>query len=201
MKKENRFGVRDIVTVAAMMVLFFAFAFFVGAITLPIPLLYLYGAAGIEMFIGAVFYLVAAHRISKHGLLFIWITVYGLVTALLGYAFMLPYFIALAAIVELSMIGKGSYKKLGRNLIGWGLYSGGMMIGAVIPIWFAWSSYKEAAIEGGFSSETLMMQYEMGTNSLLLLIGVVISVVLGCLGILFGQTLLRKHFKKAGIVE
>ncbi len=35
------------------------------------PILYLYGTAGIEMFIGAIFYLVAANRVNKHGLLFI----------------------------------------------------------------------------------------------------------------------------------
>ena len=35
--------------------------------------------AGIDAFIGATFYLVAANRINKHGLLFAWATVYGLI--------------------------------------------------------------------------------------------------------------------------
>ena len=74
MDKNNKFGIRDIVTVAVMMVLFFAVSMIIGMGTVTIPILYLYGTAGLEMFIGAIFYLVCANRINKHGLIFIWIT-------------------------------------------------------------------------------------------------------------------------------
>ena len=83
MDKRNKFGIRDIVTVAVMMVLFFTVSMMIGMGTVTIPIVYLYGTAGIEMFIGAIFYLVSANRINKHGLIFIWITVYGLINALI----------------------------------------------------------------------------------------------------------------------
>ena len=65
---KKKFGIRDIMTIAAMMVINFAIAMVIGMVTLPFPAVYLYGSAGIDAFIGATFYLVAANRINKHGL-------------------------------------------------------------------------------------------------------------------------------------
>ena len=73
---KKKIGVRDIMTIAAMMVINFAIAMVIGMVTLPFPAVYLYGSAGIDAFIGATFYLVAANRINKHGLLFAWAAVY-----------------------------------------------------------------------------------------------------------------------------
>ena len=85
---KKKIGVRDIMTIAAMMVINFAIAMVIGMVTLPFPAVYLYGSAGIDAFIGATFYLVAANRINKHGLLFAWATVYGLIQGVLGSLFL-----------------------------------------------------------------------------------------------------------------
>ena len=76
---KKKFGIRDIMTIAAMMVINFAIAMIIGMVTLPFPVVYLYGSAGIDAFIGAIFYLVAANRVNKHGLLFAWAAVYGVI--------------------------------------------------------------------------------------------------------------------------
>ncbi|MFA9465665.1 MAG: MptD family putative ECF transporter S component [Velocimicrobium sp.] len=201
MDKNNKFGIRDIVTVAVMMVLFFAVSMIIGMGTVTIPIVYLYGTAGIEMFIGAIFYLVCANRINKHGLIFIWITVYGLINALMGYTFMLPYFIVVAAIAEVSMLGKNTYRNPIRNMIGWCIYSIGMVLGIGVPIYAAWESYQKMALNGGFADATIKMQYDMVRRPELMLLGIIITVVFAACGVLFGQKLLKKHFKKAGIVE
>lgn len=88
---KKKIGVRDIMTIAAMMVINFAIAMVIGMVTLPFPAVYLYGSAGIDAFIGATFYLVAANRINKHGLLFAWAAVYGLIQGVMGYMFLVPY--------------------------------------------------------------------------------------------------------------
>ena len=85
---KKKFGIRDIMTIAAMMVINFAIAMVIGMVALPFPAVYLYGSAGIDAFIGATFYLVAANRINKHGLLFAWATVYGLIQGVMGYMFL-----------------------------------------------------------------------------------------------------------------
>ncbi len=198
---KEKLKVKDIVTVAIMIALFFVVSIIVGMGSVTIPFVYLYVAPGLEMFIGAIFFLVAANRINKHGLLLIWISIYGLITAALGYVFMLPYFIGLAIVCELAMIGKDSYIKPIRNMIGWSIYGAGMFIGIGIPFWVAWESFKKQALESGFSESTLNMQYELVNSPLLLSLGTLITVVSATLGILFAQKLLKKHFKKAGIVD
>ncbi|MGG7163379.1 MptD family putative ECF transporter S component [Clostridium ihumii] len=196
----TNFGIKDVVTVAVMMVLFFIVATIVGMATVTSPILYLYGTAGIEMFIGAIFYLVCANRINKHGLIFIWSVVYGLINAAMGYTFMLPYFIVVGLIAELSMVGKDTYRNPNRNMIGWSIYGIGMVVGIALPIYVSWENYKKMALEGGFAEATLTMQYEMVTNPALMGIAIIITIVLSVLGVLFAQKLLKKHFKKAGIV-
>lgn len=46
--EKKRFTTRDVMVIAAMMVLTFAVYGAVGALTLPFPFLYLYCAAGIQ---------------------------------------------------------------------------------------------------------------------------------------------------------
>ena len=176
---KKKIGVRDVMTIAAMMVINFAIAMVIGMVTLPFPVVYLYGSAGIDAFVGATFYLVAANRINKHGLLFAWIV---------------------ALIAELCMVGKNTYRSAVRNRIGWMVNSIGNFVGCAVPLWWSWDSYQEMAASSGFDANTLNMQLSMVTSPALMLLGVVITAVLAILGTLFGQRLLRKHFQKAGIV-
>ena len=98
---KKKFGIRDIMTIAAMMVITYLIAMVIGSVTLPFPVVYLYGSAGIDAFIGAIFYLVAANRVNKHGLLFAWAAVYGIIQGVMGYMFLIPYFLVVALIAEL----------------------------------------------------------------------------------------------------
>ena len=103
---KKKFGIRDIMTIAAMMVINFAIAMIIGMVTLPFPVVYLYGSAGIDAFIGAIFYLVAANRVNKHGLMFAWAAVYGVIQGVMGYMFLIPYFLIVALVAELCMVGR-----------------------------------------------------------------------------------------------
>lgn len=116
---KKKFGIRDIMTIAAMMVITYLIAMVIGSVTLPFPVVYLYGSAGIDAFIGAIFYLVAANRVNKHGLLFAWAAVYGIIQGVMGYMFLIPYFLVVALIAELTMLGKNTYRNAARNRIGW----------------------------------------------------------------------------------
>lgn len=198
---KEKMTVKDIVTVAVMMALFYAIAFVIGMGTVAIPILYLYGTAGVEMFLGSIFYLVAANRANKHGLLFVWVMIYALITAVMGYMFMVPYFIAVAVISELVMIGKDTYRNPIRNMIGWSTYGIGMMLGTGVPCWIAWESYQKQALASGFTDTTMKLQYDMFSSPVLMFVGVVITVILSALGILLSQKILKKHFEKAGVLN
>ena len=103
---KKKFSIRDIMTIAAMMVICFIIMMVMSSLTLPFPLVYLYGSAGIDGFICAVFFLVAANRVNKHGLLFAWAGIYGLIQGVMGYMFLFPYFLAVGLIAELSCLVK-----------------------------------------------------------------------------------------------
>ena len=113
--------------------------------------------------------------------------------------FLVPYFLIVALIAELCMVGKNTYRSAVRNRIGWMVNSIGNFV-AVRTLWWSWDSYQEMAASSGFDANTLNMQLSMVTSPALMLLGVVITAVLAILGTLFGQRLLRKHFQKAGIV-
>ena len=119
----------------------------------------------------------------------------------MGYAFMVPYFIAVAVISEATMIGKDTYRNPVRNIIGWSTYGIGMFLGIGVPCWIAWESYKQQALESGFADATVKLQYDMVSSPLLILIGTIITVALSVAGILSAQRILKKHFQKAGILD
>lgn len=197
---KKKFGIRDIMTIAAMMVICFIIMMVMSSLTLPFPLVYLYGAAGIDGFICAIFFLVASYRVNKHGLLFAWAGIYGLIQGVMGYMFLLPYFLVVGALAEVSMFGKNAYRNPLRTTIGWTINCVGNFVGCAVPLWWAWESYSAMALESGFTGETLSMQMAMVTSPRLMLLGACITAALTILGTLFGQKLLRKHFQKAGVV-
>lgn len=197
----RKIGTRDLVTVAAMMVLFFGITLVIGSVALAIPFVYLYMSAGIDGFLGATFYLVAANRLNKHGLLFVWAAVYGAIEGLLGYSFLFPYFLAVGAIAELSMLGRDSYRNPIRNRIGWTINCIGNFVGNAVPLWWSWESFRVMAMQSGFSSATLDMEYDMVMTPHLMLVGVLMTAVLTVAGVAFGQRLLQRHFEKAGVIK
>lgn len=197
----KKLGTRDIMTVAAMMVLCFGISLIVGSIALAVPFVYLYMSAGIDGFLGATFFLVAANRLNKHGLLFIWAAIYGAIQGLLGYSFLFPYFLVVGLIAELSMIGKNTYRVPYRNRIGWAINCVGNFVGNAVPLWWSWETFRSMAKQSGFSDATLDMEYRMVMTPHLMIVGILITAALAVLGTLFGQRLLRKHFEKAGIIK
>lgn len=98
------------------------------------------------------------------------------------------------------MIGKNTYRSPLRNTIGWSIWGLGMIIGNAVPIWAAWDSYVAQASASGFSQEVFNMQINMLSNPLNMVFACVITLALAILGCLFGNRILRRHFKKAGIV-
>ena len=62
---KKSIATRDVMTVAAMMVLTFLVCMVTGPLTMPFPFVYLYLCAGIQMFLCATFYLVVANRLNS----------------------------------------------------------------------------------------------------------------------------------------
>ena len=197
--KNNGNIIKDIMVLAAMIALSYVASSLTG-LTLSVPVLYLYVSAGLSMMISAIFFMVAANKINRHGILLVWAIVNGLTYLLMAYGFMFPYFVVLGIICELTMIGKDTYKKPIRTTIGWSVYGVGMMLGNAYPVWMAWDEFLASAPADGFSDKLLEMEYQLYTEPMLLVLGCVITVVLTVFGSVIANNILKRHFKKSGTV-
>ncbi len=192
--------IRDIMVLAAMIALSYIASSVLGMFVLSISVLYLYVSAGLSMMVNAIFFMVAANRINRHGILLIWGVVNGLIYLLMAYGFMLPYFVVLGVVCELTMIGKDTYRNPIRNTIGWSVYGIGMMLGNAYPVWMAWEEFLAGAPADGFSDKLLEMEYQLYTEPMLLVLGCVITVALTVFGSVVANNILKRHFKKSGAV-
>ncbi len=156
--------------------------------------------SGIHMFLGAPLYLLAASRVPKHGTIFIFIALFGVVQGIMGYWFMIPYFLIAALVCELFMIGGNTYKSFWRNTLAWIVCSVFYYIANGMPVWLIWEIYQGQMQAGGASEEYLTLNLFYFTSPLWLSIICMITIGLAVLGMLFGRKLLHKHFVKAGLV-
>ena len=122
----------------------------------------------------------------------------GILTGLLGMGVWVILTMPVFALIADLIMRSGEYKCAVKSVIGYGVYSLGM-IGNYIPIIFARDSYEEMLLGSGFSQEYVYttMGY-IPDWSLLTLFAA--SFVSGVVGALIGRVLMRKHFVRAGIV-
>ena len=140
--------------------------------------------------------MVAANRVNKHGLLFglgcgLWTN-----QGVMGYMFLVPYFLIGSPHCRVIHGWQGYIPKCSPQP-DWldGQLNRKFCSGCAVPLWWSWDSYQEMAASSGFDANTLNMQLSMVTSPALMLLGVAITAALAILGTLFGQRLLRKHFK------
>lgn len=122
----------------------------------------------------------------------------GILTGLLGMGVWVILTMPVFALIADLIMRSGEYKCAVKSVIGYGVYSLGM-IGNYIPIIFARDSCGEMLLGSGFSQEYVdtTMGY-IPDWSLLPLFAA--SFVSGVVGSLIGRVLMRKHFVRAGIV-
>ncbi len=197
-KQKKGLSTRNIMVFAAMFAISSIVLMVVGSI-LATTIFYYYLSAGISMFINATFYLIVSNRINKHGILFLWTSIHGIIYALQGYMFVLIYLIALGALCEIVMLGKDAYINPIRSAIGWTFYTAGMTFSTVFIYWIAKNELKMMMDEAGMS-DTITGAYKILNSPIQIAIMILISAVLALLGCVFANNILRRHFKKAKVV-
>ena len=78
-KKTNNNIIKDIMIFAAMFAIAWIISSVLGTVVLSIPAVYLYGSAGLVGLINAIFFLIVANKINRHGILFIWALLNGII--------------------------------------------------------------------------------------------------------------------------
>lgn len=192
---KKRMQPKDLITIgifsAIMMVVCFA-ASMLGFIPIFIPLL-----SVCVPLVGGIPFMLFLTKAQKFGMVTIMGIIVGILTGLLGMGVWVMFTMPLFALIADFFMRSGEYKSAAKSVIGYGIYSLGM-IGNFIPIIFARESYGENLLGNGFSQEYVdtMMGY-MPDWSLVPLF--VASFVSGVVGALIGKALMKKHFIRAGI--
>lgn len=192
---KKRIQPKDLITVgifaAIMMVVCFA-ASMLGFIPIFIPLL-----SVVVPIVGGIPFMLFLTKAQKFGMVTIMGLIVGILTGILGMGVWVILTMPLFALIADFVMRTGEYKSAAKSVIGYGIYSLGM-IGNYIPIIFARDSYAEMLLNSGYGQEYVdtMMGY-MPNWSLLPLFAA--SFVSGVVGALIGKALMKKHFVRAGI--
>lgn len=192
---KKRIQPKDLITVglfsAIMMVVCFA-ASMLGFIPIFIPLL-----AVVVPIVGGIPFMLFLTKAQKFGMVTIMGIIVGILTGILGMGVWVILTMPVFAVIADLVMRTGEYKSAAKSVIGYGIYSLGM-IGNYIPIIFARDSYAEMLLSSGYSQEYVdtMMGYVPDWSLLPLFAACFVS---GAVGALIGKALMKKHFVRAGI--
>ena len=127
-------------------------------------------------------------------------TILGVIFLLMGNWFLLPYYVLVGILCEAILWKEGFCQKPKRLTAAWTaaslLYNGVNLL----PIWFFWDAYEAFALSSGMEQSYIdsFVQYYTSTGWLVFII--LFTVLGGFLGSLVGGKLIKKHFKKAGVL-
>jgi len=193
----NGLKVKDFATIgifsAIMLVVFIAFSMLTGA-SLFFNMIF---NAVCVAFILAPFYVYMSMKVHKPGVALIYNLIHALLTALMMGPFMAPWFIVGGIIAELSMLGKGSYKKITRIGISWAITSLVRATHGMAEIWF----FKQAYMASGVSQEQIAVQTQFYTSVPWVLLSCAATIIMAVLGCIIANRLMNKHFRKSGLIK
>ena len=186
---------RDLINIGIFTVLYFAAVAVFGQLGALVPVLQVFGPLYIPIVAGIPFTLFLT-RVNKFGMITIMGLLVGLLVLATGQAFWVPLLaIVLAPTADLIARG-GDYRRWPNLVAGYAVFSL-MLIGTVIPLFFAREAYlarvgerKDAAWVQQIVDLTPMWMF--GAMLAMLVVGAVIGAHLG-------RRILHKHFERAGI--
>lgn len=148
--------------------------------------------------VGAIPMMLFYSKIEKFGMITIMSVLIAIIMFVTGMGFLGAPLIIVAGLAADLIARAGGYKKFKMIMLSYGVFC--MWICAnYFPVIVTAESYKQDLIDGGFSAEyadSLFRAINGKTIAVLLLL----CILFGFLGAIFGKAVVRKHFEKAGIV-
>ncbi len=188
--------IKDLVTVGIFFVIYFAVFFVVGMMSL-VPLLFLVYPAADAIVCGVIVMLFMAKVPKKWALL-----IFGMIGPLLmwamGHTFVLPLISLVFIAIGEFFFRKGQFKSFKFNMIAYGFFAC-WPVGSLMQILLVKEQYLEMSMEWGIGEDMIQTIDALVSYPSMVLItaGTFLG---GLLGALIGKKMLKKHFKKAGIV-
>lgn len=194
---KNKLNVSDLINIGVFTAIYFVLvtiATFVSAIILPgFSNVFLPGLAALIS--GCVFMLMVA-KVPHFGGITIMGTVMGLFLFVSGH-FAVSLIIGIVCSVVADFIA--SFKRNSKSILAsYVVFSYGLT-GPVLPLWLMKDAYIASLVAKGKDS-TYIDGVFAHINTTTLIICILATLVLAIIGGLFGQKMMNKHFKKAGII-
>ena len=200
MKTTNKWTVRDVITTVLMSVLLIVIQLIVNMVCMMNDFVSMVLSVGFTMLLcGPVFFLMVG-RVRKHGVALLYMGLLGVVFLLMGNWFLLPWFIGVGLICEAVLWKNGAFESPKRLTLAWTvaslLYNGVNLL----PIWFFWDTYYSFALSSGMEQSYIDAYVHYYTAPGWMAFILAFTTVCGFIGSLIGQRLIKKHFKKAGVL-
>ena len=196
----EKWTIRDVITTVLLSMLLIAIQLIVNLICMANDFVSMVLSIGFTMFICAPIYFLMVSRINKRFVTMIYMTILGIVFLLMGNWYLLPYFILIGLICEWILWKPGSTEDQKRLTIVWTLVS--LLYNGVnlLPIWFFWDTYYAFAKSSGMQQSYIDAYVRYYTAPGWILFILIFTSAAGLLGSFMGRRLIRKHFKKAGVL-
>lgn len=194
-KNKSKLQTKDLIVAGAFAALYIVLMFAGVTVLGFIPLLYLCAPLILALILGPVYMLYVA-KVPKRGAILILAVLVGLLTSIGGLWQAGVWSLALGIIAEL-IVGSGAYQSKRRYLISYVIFACTNMG----PFWllvFAKQAFLDSTL--GYYGTEYVATLDALTPSWIIFVLLGLALVGGILGGLFGQKLIAKHFKKAGIV-
>lgn len=199
MNQTNKLTIPDLISTGVFTALYFvlvAVATFSSAVIFP-------GFNNVVLpafcaLISGCIYMLLASKVQKFGAISIMGIVMGLFFMVSGH-FIVSFAANIVMGIAADLIAKkGNYKSKKGILLSYVVFSYGLF-GPVLPMWFMRDAYMANLAARGKDAGYIADLFA-NMNMTTFLIAVVLTLVCGVVGGLFGQKMIKKHFVKAGIV-
>ncbi len=197
MRKSNKLASRDYLTIGLYTVADFAVSAVFSMLTVPILLWFFPYATAFVLFFTCPIYLLMAYKVGKKGTLFLFGAINGLIYAVMGSPFVLPFVLIGSLVGEILLAKTNGYRKLAPQTAAFCIYN----------LLYGFCNYFVLALSADYYFESMQIEGAMReaytkymTQPFWIVTAVaalLVAIVLGCR---FGYRLLKKHFLKAGLV-
>ena len=192
---NNKLSTKDLINIG-IFTAFYYVIFFASAMLGYVPILFILLPVYLPILTGIPFMLFLT-RVKKFGMVLIMSIILGLIMFATGHTW-LPVLTAVICGLAAELIFKGGkYKSFTHSAIGYGVFSVWSM-GAMLPMWIMRDSYFEY-IRSSMGDEYTNKILQLTPNWVAFAV-IGVAFISGVIGAFLGKSMLKKHFKRAGIV-
>lgn len=197
-EERSMLSVRDLATIGIFTAVMFALTMITGVVTGFVPVAYLLSPALFGVLAGPPFMLVVA-KVRKPGCVFVPSVLIGLIWTFMG-GWPVLVSMGVLGLVGETIAVKTRYQSFAALVIVYILFVGGYYLGAIGPMyyltdWYLSFSEGQAGYDPSFVQSVVDTAFGWASA-----VAIPATVAGAIVGSFFGKGLVRKHFKKAGIV-